>query len=52
MALSTCEAEINAAVTAAKDAIHLRRPLQDLDAGEYSKVRLLDEHCSATKILK
>ena len=31
VALSTCEAEVNAAFYAAKDAMHLKRMLVDLD---------------------
>jgi len=48
VALSTCEAEINAAVTAAKDAIHLRRLLQDLDlASDDKPIQIAEDNSAA-----
>ena len=48
VALSTCEAEINAAVTAAKDAIHLRRLLQDLDlASDDRPIQIAEDNSAA-----
>ena len=48
VALSTCEAEINAAVTAAKDAIHLRRRLQDLDlASDDKPIQIAEDNSAA-----
>ena len=47
VALSTCEAEINAAVTAAKDAIHLRRLLHDLNLSSDDKPIQIAEDNSA-----
>jgi len=48
VALSTCEAEINAAVTAAKDAIHLRRLLHDLNlASDDKPIQIAEDNSAA-----
>ena len=47
VALSTCEAEVNAAVSAAKDALHLQRMLFDLGYAQSSDTLQIAEDNSA-----
>jgi hypothetical protein len=44
VATSTCEAEVNAAVVAVKDVIHLKQLLIDLELSEESPLRILEDN--------
>ena len=47
VATSTCEAEINAAVAAVKDAVHLQRMLYDLGLAPEDKTIIVNEDNAA-----
>jgi len=46
VAMSKCEAEVNAAVAAAKDALHLRRMLMDLDYTDAAPLRIGEDNAA------
>ena len=46
VAMSTCEAEVNAAVVAAKDALHLRQMLMDLGYADAAPLRIGEDNAA------
>ena len=46
VAMSTCEAEVNAAVVAAKDALHLKQMLMDLGYADAAPIRIGEDNAA------
>ena len=52
VAMSTCEAEVNAAVSASKDALHLNRMLAELGYSNGKPLQIAEDNAACTVLLK
>ena len=51
VAMSTCEAEVNAAVSASKDALHLNRMLAELGYSNGKPLQIAEDNAACTVLL-